>query len=93
LSPATALYWSSLTFLDPLAAALLFLWPRIGIGLTVLIIVSDVAHNLWFIAAHPLHGSFFKDVTSSAFMMSQTAFLLFVAGTAYFAWQESPARA
>jgi hypothetical protein len=90
LSQATALYWSSLTFLDPLAALLLFIRPRVGIALTVLIIVSDVGHNLWFIATHPLHGSFVKDVSSSGFMMSQIAFLLFVAATVRVAW---PSRA
>lgn len=89
LPPATAFYWSSLTFLDPLAAALLFLRPRTGIALTVLIIVSDVAHNLWFMAAHPLRRSFIEDVTSSGFMISQIAFLLFVAATARMAWQDS----
>ncbi len=84
---ATALFWSSLTFLDPIAAVLLFLRPRAGIGLTVAIIVSDVVHNLWFIAAHPLRGSLVEDVTSSRFMMSQIAFLLFVAATASLAWR------
>jgi hypothetical protein len=88
LPAATALYWSSLTFLDPLAAVLLFLRPRFGIALTVLIIASDVAHNLWFIAAHPLRGSFVEDVTSSAVMPSQIAFLPFVAATARLAWRE-----
>jgi hypothetical protein len=87
LPRATALYWSSLTFLDPLAAMLLFLRPRAGIALTVAIIVSDVSHNLWFMADHPVRGSFVDDVTSSGFMMSQIAFLLFVAATALVAWQ------
>ena len=90
LPPATALYWSSLTFIDPLAAVLLFVRPRIGIALTVAIIVSNVAHNLGFLAAHPLHGSLLDEVTSSPFMMSQIAFLLFVAATAPVAWRGSP---
>lgn len=89
LPAATALYWNSLTFLDPLAAVLLLLRPRAGIALTVAIIVSDVAHNLWFVAAHPLRGSLVEDVTSSAFMMSQIAFLLFVAATAPVAWKDA----
>ena len=89
LPPATALYWSSLTFLDPLAAGLLLVRPRMGIALTAAIIVSDVAHNLWFMAAHPLSASFVNDVTSSAFMMSQIAFLLIVAATAPLAWPKS----
>jgi hypothetical protein len=89
-SPATtALYWSSLTFLDPLAAVLLFVRPRMGVALTIMIIVSDVAHNLWFIAAHPLGGSFVEEVTSSFFMMSQIAFLVFVAFTAPMVWKRT----
>lgn len=84
---ATAVYWSSLTLLDPVAALLLFIRPRIGVALTAAIIFSDVAHNLWFRAAHPLSGSFIEDVKSSLFMMSQLAFLLFVGVTAPIAWR------
>lgn len=76
----------SLTVLDLVAALLLFLRPRVGIGLTVAIIISDVVHNLWFEATHPLSGSFFRAVTASLFMMSQIVFLLFVAITAPVAW-------
>ena len=54
---ATALYWSSLTFFDPLAAALLFVRPRAGIVLTIAIIASDVAHNSWFAATNPMGAS------------------------------------
>jgi hypothetical protein len=88
LPPATAVYWSSLTFIDPLALLLLFMRPRVGIALTVAIIVSNVAHNLWFVAAHPLRGSLFEDVISSPFLISQIAFLLFVALTASIAWRD-----
>lgn len=83
---ATAVYWSSLTVLDPVAALLLFIRPRVGVALTVAIILSDAAHNLWFRATHPLSASFIEDVTSSFFMMSQVAFLMFVAFTAPMAW-------
>lgn len=93
LPTLSAVYWDSLTFLDPLAAALLFLRPRLGIGLTVAIIVSDIVHNVWFTAAHPTRGSFFEEMTSSVFMMSQLAFLLFVAITAPVAWKLSAAAA
>lgn len=86
---ATALYWSSLTFFDPVAAALLFVRPRVGILLTIAIIVSDVAHNLWFTATHPMGASFLREVTSSFALMCQIAFLLFVAATASIAWRES----
>jgi Kef-type K+ transport system membrane component KefB len=85
----TAIYWTSLTVLDPLAALLLFVRPRAGIALTVTIIISDVAHNLWFVAAHPLSGLFIKDVTSSFFVISQVVFLVFVAVTSPMAWRGS----
>jgi hypothetical protein len=84
---ATAAYWGSLTVLDPLAAILLFIRPKIGIAATIAIIVSDVAHNLWFRAGHPVTGSFYDDVTGSPFLMSQLGFLLFVAATAPIAWK------
>lgn len=91
LPTATAVYWSSLTVLDPLAALLLFLRPRAGIALTGAIIASNVAHNLWFIRSHPLGRSFVEDVTSNGFMVSQLAFLLFVLATAPAAWRASKA--
>lgn len=42
------LFWDSLTFLDPLAAILIFLKPKWGIILTFLIITVDVIHNNWY---------------------------------------------
>ena len=39
------LFWDSLTFLDPIAAILLFIRPRTGLILTLIIILADVAHN------------------------------------------------
>jgi hypothetical protein len=85
---ANALYWSSLTLLDPLAAGLLLLRPRVGVALTVIIISTNVAHNLWFVAAHPMRGSLVEDVVSNPFLLSQIAFLLFVAATARMAWPQ-----
>ncbi|HWY52012.1 MAG TPA: hypothetical protein VNW72_11075 [Chthoniobacterales bacterium] len=38
-------YWTTLTFLDPLAAVLLLWRPRTGLVLALLIIASDVAIN------------------------------------------------
>ncbi len=46
-------YWTALTFLDALVAALLFWLPRIGLALAILIITSDVALN--FFAQFYLH--------------------------------------
>ncbi len=42
------LFWDSLTFLDPLAALLLYFNPRHGVILTLIIIIIDVIHNNWF---------------------------------------------
>lgn len=39
------IFWDCLTFLDPLAAALLFFKPKTGLYLTLLIIFCDVIHN------------------------------------------------
>jgi hypothetical protein len=44
---ALNVYWTSLTFFDALAAGLLFFRPRAGLTLALLIIVSDVAINLF----------------------------------------------
>ena len=79
--------------LDPLAVILLFFRPRAGIALTGAIISSDVVHNLWFMAAHPLGESLRKDVGASGSILSQIAFLLFVIATAPIAWRSLPAQA
>ncbi len=44
-STFSMVFWDSLTFLDPLAAILLFVKPKIGLILTFLIITFDVIHN------------------------------------------------
>ncbi|MGZ2412288.1 glucose dehydrogenase [Sphingomonas sp. F9_3S_D5_B_2] len=85
----TTIYWDSLTLLDPLAALLLFVRPRAGVALTIAIIVSDVAHNVWFEASHALGRSLIEDLTSSFVIMSQVGFLLFVAITAPTAWRQT----
>ena len=72
----TCIYWTSLTLLDPLAALLLFVSPRIGLVLTAAIITSDVLHNT--LVGVPLWDARY---------LSQVAFLLFVASTVYPAWQ------
>jgi hypothetical protein len=75
----TRIYWTSLTVLDPLAALLLFVWPRVGIVLTVAIITSDVLHNT--LVGVP---------SLNAMYLSQVVFLLFVAATVYVAWRGVP---
>lgn len=46
-----ALYWTALTVLDPLAAALLALRRRVGLGLGALVLVTDSAVNGYAIHA------------------------------------------
>jgi hypothetical protein len=87
---ASAAFWTSLTVLDPVAAACLFARPRVGLILTCGIIGADVLHN----------GIVFSDVllrstethlwTYTAFGL-QVAFLLFVIATVRLAWPQRPA--
>jgi hypothetical protein len=72
----TRIYWTSLTFLDPLAALLLFVRPYFGLLLTVAIITSDVLHNT-LVGVSPRNPMY----------LSQVAFFLFVAVTVYVAWR------
>ena len=76
LSMFCRLYWTSLTFLDPLAALLLFLSPRVGLVLTVAIITSDVLNNSLIV----------RSFLNTAFLL-QVTFLLFVSFTVLFAWR------
>ncbi|MCD2325172.1 hypothetical protein LQ953_14210 [Sphingomonas sp. IC-56] len=82
----SAAFWTSLTFFDPLAVALLFVRPRTGVVATGIIIVTDVAHNLWIVAHFAPRGRFLASVAADPFMVSQIAFLLFVGATARLAW-------
>jgi hypothetical protein len=52
---ALNVYWTSLTFVDALAAALLLLRPRTGLALALLIAASDVALNLFALFFLRLH--------------------------------------
>lgn len=83
LPTATVVYWNALTLLDPLAAVLLFLRPRVGVLLTVAIMVSDVAHNVWALRA--------LDIVLWP-VIAQAVFLVFVLATARLIWREAPAR-
>lgn len=84
---ASAAYWSSLTILDPLAAILLLVRPWIGVAITVVIIVTNVAHNLLITARFSADGAFLGRVTSSVPLLCQIAFLLFVIATVRTAWR------
>ncbi len=70
-------YWTTLTFLDPLAAFLLLARPRLGVMLTVAIISSDVALNAWVAAKFGIQLDAF---------IAQVLFLGFVLATARLAW-------
>lgn len=78
----TRMFWSALTLLDPLAALLLFIRPRVGLILTIGIIVCDVAHNSWIV--HHFGGA------PDAAYCAQVCFLLFVAATLPLAWPGVP---
>ncbi|MDS7933207.1 hypothetical protein RMB03_10735 [Acinetobacter sp. V91_7] len=77
----TCIYWTSLTFIDPLAAILLFYRPRIGLILTFLIIFSDVIHNTWITLKVG------RDLLNYMYI-SQFLFLVFVLCTIKFPWKE-----
>jgi hypothetical protein len=73
----TRMYWSLLTLLDFAVAGLLFLRPRLGVWLTVAIILSNVAHNSWLLhhLSHPTTWMYW----------AQLSFLVFVLATAKWA--------
>lgn len=74
----TRVYWTSLLFVDPLAALLLLVAPAAGLILCVAVIVTDVAHNSWFALHHPIRMDLY---------LSQIVFLLFVLSTVRTAWR------
>ena len=82
----SAAYWSSLTILDPLAAALLFARPRAGIVSTILLIVTNVIHNL-AMTAYRAHDGEFLIAAANPFLASQIGFMVFVLATARLAWR------
>ncbi|NWA24613.1 hypothetical protein HX866_06895 [Pseudomonas gingeri] len=81
---ASRVFWGALTFLDPLAALLLFIKPRTGIVLTAAIIVADVAHNTYYVALN--------QQWLASFYLSQVAFLIAVALLSPMVWQGTPSR-
>jgi hypothetical protein len=86
VNAVSAVYWSSLTLFDPLVAALLFVRPKAGITGTVVLIVTNVAHNLAITGHYTPAGQLLERVASAPFMLAQIAFMLFVAATAPIAW-------
>ena len=87
VSWASSFYWSSLTILDPLVAALLFLRPKIGIASTLVLIVSNVIHNLAVTSQRATASEIFSAVASSPSVLLQIGFMIFVVSTARIAWE------
>lgn len=77
-------YWTALTFLDPLAAVLLLRSRRAGLALGLAIMVSDVAVNSYALYGLGLPFAFWA-------LQSQTLFFGFLLGAAGFLWREQPA--
>lgn len=82
---ASAAYWSSLTLFDPLVAALLFLRPKAGTVGAILLIVTNVAHNLAVTAYYAPEGAFLARA-ANPFLIGQVAFMLFAVATARTVW-------
>lgn len=68
------------TFSTQFAALLLIVKPRMGIGLTVVIMVSDVVHNAYYVAT--------SNQWLSPFYLAQVGFLVAVLGLARTAARE-----
>jgi hypothetical protein len=79
----TTIFWNSLTFLDPVAAILLFAKPKAGVLLTATIIIVYVVHNAWVtnqvlpFAQTTLHQWLFEN----QFLILQSIFCIFVVAT------------
>lgn len=86
LGVASSIYLTSLTIIDPLIAFLLFRRPKAGIIGTLLLMVTNVAHNLSVTAIHSPDGEFLARATHPI-LLAQMGFLLFVLATARTAWR------
>ena len=85
LHPMSSAYLTALTILDPMVAALLLIKPRVGVLATIVLILTNVIHNLATIAHFAPPGEFVARA-SHPIILSQIAFMLFVAVTARVAW-------
>lgn len=75
-------FWTALTFIDPLALILLMTKPIPGLALTAAIIVCDVVINAW------VGMTYGFDIASFA---AQALFLVFVMSTVGKAWRAESA--
>ena len=74
------IYWDSLALLDPLAALLIWIKPRLGLGLAILIMFTDVIINACTYSV----GYFGKPVAGMipGFLFMQSLFATFIFATA-----------
>jgi hypothetical protein len=77
------IYWTSLTLLDPLAIVLLYYLPYHGMVLAVLIMVSDIAVNLY--ATYSFGNS---DIFSDRLLQLQILFGIFLFLTVPILWKK-----
>ena len=75
------LYWTGLTFLDPLAIIVLFFNVRAGYALALCIMLTDVPINLYANAKY-----WRLPLTESHALMMQIGFLLFLSATVRRVW-------
>ena len=87
VNTVSAFYWSSLTLLDPVVAALLFGRPKVGIVATVILIVTNVAHNLAITSHYTPADQLVTRVASAPYLLAQIGFMLFVIVTVSIAWR------
>ena len=70
------IFWTLLTFADPLAALLLLVRRNVGIVLGLAIMIADVAINTWVASHHDFSGP----------LQAQTLFLGFTLGSFRLIW-------
>ena len=75
-------YWTSLTLLDPLAIVLLYYRPYQGMVLAVLIMISDIAVNLY--ATYTFWNG---DIYTNRLLQLQILFGIFVFSTVPIVWK------
>jgi hypothetical protein len=85
---ASALYWSSLTIFDPLAATLLWIRPKAGVATTIVLIMTNVVHNVGVAVLRDPAGGVLA-AASNPFVAAQIGFMVLVFATARIAWRGS----
>ena len=85
VSRASAMFWTSLTVIDPLVVVLLLTRRNAGILATMILIVVDVLHNLWIV--QQFSPPLLSGISHAPAVMAQIAFMIFVFATVVFAWE------